>query len=489
MKLNLYLCKKITIEIMWKKDINSTQKKSHYAAVIGSAVSGSEAAFLLAEKGVRVVVFDQNTLPYGKLEDGLPKWHEKLRDKQEAEIDKKLDNDKIRFVPNIKVGKDIYFQDIVDMGFTAVILANGAWKDRPLPVPGIDKFEDKQLIYQNNLLKWYNHYHEPDYNGKKYKIEDGVVVFGGGLASLDVIKIAMMELVEQKLKEKFGNDIIVDQFEMEKRGIDKYLENFNIKYEDLGLKGATLVYRRQAKHMPLKQPQGGDQIAIEKAQVVSQRILDNYMKKFHFNFIPEASPSEYIEEDGKLKGIILQQNHTDENGKLYYIAGERFPVHTMQVISSIGSIPEPINGIPYVGDRLKTVNDETSQIYGFNNVFAIGNAVTGKGNIKTAKEHGSAVTQKLINEYLQKNTQALDMELEAYNKEVREKADKKVSDLLSEIFQQDMPDDITIEHIWELTKKYQDKVGYKDYKSWIEQHKPVRYEDIIKERKIEAKNS
>jgi len=474
---------------MWKKDLDQSQKKSHYVAVVGSAVSGSEAANLLADKGVRVVVFDQNTLPYGKLEDGLPKWHEKLRDKQESEIDRKLDNDRIRFIPNIKVGKDISFQDLVDMGFSAVILANGAWKDRPLPVPGIDKFKDKQLIYQNDLLKWYNHYHEPDYKGKQYKIEDGVVVIGGGLASLDVIKLAMMELVERKLKEKFGDDIVVDQFEMEKRGIDKYLEKFGLKYEDLGLKGATLVYRRQAKHMPLKQPQGGDPESKEKAQKVSERILENYKQKFHFNFIPEATPVDYIEEDGKLKGLIMQKYHTDENGKLYYIAGERFPVYTTQVISSIGSIPEPIEGIPYVGDRLKTVNDETSQIYGYNNVFAIGNAVTGKGNIKTAKEHGSSVTQKLLDEYLQKNTQALDMELEAYNKEVRRKADKKIGGLLGEILNKDLPDDLTVEHIWQLTRDYQDKVGYKNYKSWIESHKPVRYEQLIEKKKnaLEAK--
>ena len=157
---------------MWKKDLDHSQKKSHYVAVIGGSVSGSEAAAMLADKGVRVVVIDQNALPYGKLEDGLPKWHHNLRDKQEKEIDKKLDHARVRFIPNLKIGKDFNFKDLVDLGFTAVILANGAWKDRPLPVPGIEKFRDKELIYQNDLLKWYNHYHEPDYKGKQYDIKD-----------------------------------------------------------------------------------------------------------------------------------------------------------------------------------------------------------------------------------------------------------------------------------------------------------------------------
>jgi len=40
----------------------------------------------------------------------------------------------------------------------------------------------------------------------------------------------------------------------------------------------------------------------------------------------------------------------------------------------------------------------------------------GKGNIKTAKDHGSAVTKALLDNYLQKNTQAFDMGIEAYNR-------------------------------------------------------------------------
>ncbi len=53
-------------------------KTKHIVAIFGGAVSGSEAAYQLAEKGIRTVVFDQNALPYGKIEDGLPKWHVKL---------------------------------------------------------------------------------------------------------------------------------------------------------------------------------------------------------------------------------------------------------------------------------------------------------------------------------------------------------------------------------------------------------------------------
>ena len=45
-------------------------------------------------------------------------------------------------------------------GVAGFILANGAWNDREFPIKGIDKFKDKGLIYQNDFIYWFNHYHE-----------------------------------------------------------------------------------------------------------------------------------------------------------------------------------------------------------------------------------------------------------------------------------------------------------------------------------------
>ena len=47
--------------------------------IIGGAVSGSTAVKKLTDEGIRCVVVDQNRMPYGKIEDGLPRWHEKQR--------------------------------------------------------------------------------------------------------------------------------------------------------------------------------------------------------------------------------------------------------------------------------------------------------------------------------------------------------------------------------------------------------------------------
>jgi len=54
----------------------------YIVAIIGGATAGAETAALLAQRDVASVVFEQNPRPYGKIEDGLPRWHVKLRHKE-----------------------------------------------------------------------------------------------------------------------------------------------------------------------------------------------------------------------------------------------------------------------------------------------------------------------------------------------------------------------------------------------------------------------
>ena len=62
----------------------------HVVAIIGGAVAGSEAAALCAERGILAIVLEQNPRPFGKIEDGLPRWHQKLREKEYAQIGENL---------------------------------------------------------------------------------------------------------------------------------------------------------------------------------------------------------------------------------------------------------------------------------------------------------------------------------------------------------------------------------------------------------------
>ena len=208
----------------------------HLVAIFGGAVSGAEAAYQLTQRGIPVVVFDQNILPYGKIEDGLPKWHAKLRDKEEGKINAKLAHPLVKYVPKATLGMNVDFRKVIDWGFSAVLLATGAWKDRPLPIFGIDRYVNQGLYYQNPFIYWYNHFHESTYSEMTFDTPDDAIIIGGGLASLDVAKVLMFENVERALR---ARGIEENMFTLD-RSIAKVLDKHGLTLADLDIKGCTL---------------------------------------------------------------------------------------------------------------------------------------------------------------------------------------------------------------------------------------------------------
>jgi len=448
----------------------------HYVAVIGGSISGSEAANLLAKKGFRVVVFDMNKLPYGKIEDGLPNWHINLRNRQIKNIDKKLDHPNIRFVPKTKIGNEIKFLDLLNnWGFSSIILANGSWKDRTLLISSIEKFLDKELIYQNSFINWFNHKHEHDFSGKNYFIKDGAVVIGGGLASLDVVKIVMIELVKKQLFVKKG--IKVDLFTLEKDGIQKTLEKYLISFEELNIKKARLVYRRNAKDMPLKSPKDESKESIEAAKLVSEKLLNKYIEKYFFDFIPSSVPINFSEENNKLTGVVFH-HVTTINGKLQPINNSSFELKTEMLISSIGSVPEQLEGLEYEYSSLKMRSIADYHVAGFENVFAVGNAVTGRGNIQESKQHGKQMTALIIEKHLTED--ALEKWLTNFNNEIKAKVNEQVDGIFNEISKLKLQPESTLQGILTKTNEIHKKINYTNYKDWVKSNTPERLEDILK---------
>lgn len=444
----------------------------HFIAIFGGAVAGSEAAHQLALRGFRVVVFDQNILPYGKIEDGLPKWHYKLRDQEEKKINDKLRHENIRFIPQAKLGLDINFLDIVNnWGFTAVLLATGAWKDRPLPIEGIDSYINKGLYYQNPFVYWYNHYHEPNFKGQQFEVKDNAIIVGGGLASMDIAKILMFEIVQKALVEK-GHE--VDMFMLE-HGIDKVLQKFDLTLDDLDVSGCTIFYRRRAKDMPLSTMPTDTPEQLERAQMIREKILGNYQRKYLFKLEECCAPVDKIIRGEKLTGIRFQKTKI-ENGKVIPQPDSFVDVESSLIISSIGSIPDLVEGIPADRQVYKINKDKCCQIEGYNHVFALGNAVTGRGNIKESKEHGKKVTVNVMDKQL--HWQEEDFQEWLRGKETN--IEGQMLHMVDHIeMQQFMPDEV-IESILTKTEALQQKVGYDgDYDKWIEKHLPIRLEDML----------
>jgi ferredoxin/flavodoxin---NADP+ reductase len=376
---------------------NDSSYRCH-VAIIGGATAGAEAADKLAAEGALCVVFEQNDRPYGKVEDGLPIWHTALRRKEYDLIDTKLTRDGVHFVPRTAIGRDLHFTDLLRAWeFDLIVLANGAWRDRPLPVDGADAYVGRGLVYQNPLIYWFNHQHEPGYAGPRFEVPDGALVVGGGLASIDVVKVLQLVNVRDALA---ARGIAQDLLTMEAKGIPETLAMHGLTYEQLGLRGCTLVYRRRVEDMPLTEPPAaGKADDPTRAATVRRKIFDKAQSKFLFNVEQLTMPIGLVVEGDRLVGLRFARTQIAADGRAALVPGDEFELRSPMIVSSIGSIPEPIPGLAMHGELLRIEDHERGKIADFEHVFGCGNVITGKGNLVASRRHSAQVAGHLVQRF------------------------------------------------------------------------------------------
>ncbi len=417
--------------------------ETHAIAVIGGATAGAEAARIFSEHGILTVVFEQNNRPYGKIEDGLPKWHADLRKKEYRTIDQNLMQPHVHFVPGTKVGRDLELRELADKwGFHAVVLANGAWRDRPLPVEGADAYVGRGFVYQNPFIYWFNHYHEGTYTGPQFEVLDGTIVVGGGLASIDVVKVVQLELTLRALRER---GIEQDMVELETKGIPKALASHGLTWEDLGLQGCTLFYRRCTEKMPLvSMPEGADEAQQAKVEKSRARVLSKAVAKYLFNVKMLSAPVGLLIEGDRLVGLKFAR--TQLEGGRVHITDETVDVRAPMIISSIGSIPEPLPGIALRSELYDFQDLNLGRLADFPTLFSAGNVVTGKGNIVESRKHARHVAGYMTEHYL------------------------KLADAVQAL--KPLPPDVR-NTLLARVRNHQQRAGYDgNYKAWIEAFTP-----------------
>jgi ferredoxin--NADP+ reductase len=344
-------------------------------------------------------VFEQNPRPYGKIEDGLPRWHVKQRLDEYEEINKRLDHPNIEYVPLTRMGRELDFEDLrTRWGLSGLVLTHGAWRDRPLPVEGADQFIDRGLVYQNKLIYWFNHYPEKTYNGPRYDLSPGTIVVGGGLASIDVVKVLQIEMTLAALK---ARGIAADMLALEREGIEPVLAASGLKYADLGVAPCKLFYRRRVLDMPLSDiPPDAPEKRANALRQARAKILEKAQRKFLFEFQELRAPGALIVENGAVVGVNFSRTElVDGQVKIVQVGAES--ARAPMTISSIGSIPEPIPGIPQKGEVYTYVDQKIGLLMdGPTAVFAAGNVLTGKGNIKDSLDNGTEIGTLVAEAYL-----------------------------------------------------------------------------------------
>lgn len=440
---------------------------AHVVVICGGAVSGSEAARVCAERGVLAIVIEQNARPYGKIEDGLPRWHDKLRAQEYARIDDNLAQQRVLFVPSSMVGRDFAFSDFVPgRSVSAVLLANGAWRDRPLPVPGAHAFVGRGLVYQNSLVHWFNHYEESSYAGPRYEVQDDALIVGGGLASVDVAKLVNIELYRRALA---ARGIAVSVVELEHQGIPKLAAAHGLKVEDLGVRGATIYYRRRVRDMPVASPKDDSPEQRAKVELVREKLVSVLAQKYLVRVADCRVPVGTVVEDDRLVGLRFRTSEL-RDGKLVEIEGSEHEVRSAFIVSSIGSVPEPIPGVPVKGELYDYADWSTGELRGLPGVYGLGNVLTGQGNIKDSRDNAREIAERVAAVYLGLAEGMREDLLEGSHVQAEADAEQVVAQVLK---QPPLSAD-TVRALRERVQARWTQLGYGgDYRTWIAAH-PAR---------------
>jgi ferredoxin/flavodoxin---NADP+ reductase len=220
-----------------------------------------------------------------------------------------------------------------------------------------------------------------------------------------------------------------------------------------------------------------DAAGQEKVFQLRRRIAQNFTRKYLFRIEECCVPVDILVKDNRLAGLIFQRTRI-ENNHIIPVADSRFEVQSSLVISSIGSIPEPAREIPMEGGLLSIEDPESGKVRGFDNVFAVGNAVTGRGNIRESLLHSREITGRLVENYFDLTEENFNEFIQLQEKSL-DRAILRVSQTLKK--QKPLSDD-HISRILEKTYSRQQKVGYAgNYKEWIFKHLPVRLENLMSE--------
>ena len=146
-------------------------------AIIGGGPGGLSAAYYLALMGHKVTIFEQRKQLGGMLRYGIPNYRFP-RKKLDEEIDSILSTG-IEVKKNIRVGKDISFDDITDE-YDATYISIGAHADKKMGIEGEDARSG--IISAVEMLRAIGDGDMPDYTGKR------VIVIGGGNVAMDVAR-------------------------------------------------------------------------------------------------------------------------------------------------------------------------------------------------------------------------------------------------------------------------------------------------------------
>jgi NADPH-dependent glutamate synthase beta subunit-like oxidoreductase len=365
-----------------------------HIAVIGSGPAGYYSAEALQKQfgdQVRVEVIDRMPVPYGLIRFGVAPDHQSIKAVSKR-YEKVALSENVRFVGNVTVGDDVSIPELLEL-YDAVILATGAPHDRALDIAGADL---PGVIGSAAFVGWYNGHPEFADLDPPLDVETAVVI-GNGNVALDVARIL------SKTRAEFaGSDIVAHALEA--------LERASIRtIHILGRRGPHQIAMTPKElgelgHLedavpivdPADFPPENDDALLEPGLRKSVSHLrefaalpDNKRKRIVFDFF--AKPLA-VEGDGRVERIVVERTRLDER-KAAIGTGETYVIPCGLVITCIGYLTPPLEGVPYEADRGRFAN--SGGVIG-GGLYCVGWARRGpSGTIGTNRPDGYEVAEKI----------------------------------------------------------------------------------------------
>ncbi len=155
-------------------------------SIIGAGPAGLGAAGYLRCRGHDVVVYDMLPEAGGMMMFGIP--DDRIPKDNIRKSVRELMEGGVRFIFNVKVGRDIDLEDIIRSS-DAVLIATGTWKPRKLNAPGED------LPWVIPAADWLVEVHLARYGyipwSKVPKVGGRILVVGGGLTAADAVQVPL----------------------------------------------------------------------------------------------------------------------------------------------------------------------------------------------------------------------------------------------------------------------------------------------------------
>lgn len=336
-------------------------------AIVGSGPSGLYAAdALLKTSGLnaRVDVFDRLPTPYGLVRGGVAPDHQKIK-AVVAVYEKLLQDPRVRFFGNVKLGRDLSVDDLRGR-YDQIVYAVGCESDRHMGIPGEDL---PGSFSATEFVGWYNGH--PDHRDHQFDLScEAAAVVGIGNVAIDVVRILSQD------------PEVLAKTDMAAHAVDA-LRRSNIKrIYLLGRRGPVQAAFSPKEIEELEEVHRADLVVRPdelSLDPVSQAGLSDAEAKKNYDDLREiaghgagtkdhkifarfcVSPVEIIAKGGKVAALKLERNELIPDGKGSVKAKGTGQFETLEgvglVFRSVGYRGIPTPGVPFDDKAGRIAND------------------------------------------------------------------------------------------------------------------------------------